>query len=220
MPSGMSYFVKKVNWSPKMFQLGSHDLIEQELEVLGRLRNSSVMIPLAYTLTTRNAHLFYEFTEKGTLFDVLHRSLGTCIMLKSLNEAQIGDIELSKVIDPSKSIRNLSVVVGSVGYVPPEYAYTMRVTMAGNVYSFGVILLELLTGKTAVSEGSELAKWVESKEKHNFDQILDSTVSWASQAVRDQMLAVLKVVLACVSVSPEARPDMMSVLHMLHNARN
>ncbi|KAJ0580392.1 putative receptor protein-tyrosine kinase RLK-Pelle-LRR-XI-1 family [Helianthus annuus] len=259
MPSGMSYFVKKVDPSAKIFQLGRHDLIEQELETLGRLRNSNVMIPLAYALTVDSAYLLYEFTDKGTLFDVLHGSLKKCldwtnrysialgvanglaflhgcpsgpillldlsskgVMLKSLDEPQIGDIELSKVIDPSKSTGNLSDVAGSVGYVPPEYAYTMRVTMPGNVYSFGVILLELLTGKTAVSEGSELAKWVsaKSKEKHNVDQILDSTICWTSRVVKDQMLAVLKVALACVNVSPEARPDMRNVIRMLLNTRN
>ncbi|KAK1436461.1 hypothetical protein QVD17_02241 [Tagetes erecta] len=259
MPSGMTYLVKKVNESARMFQLVSHDLIEQELETVGSLTNSNVMIPLAYALTIRSAYLFYEFTEKGSLFDVLHGSLRSCldwtnrysialgvangldflhgcssgpiilldlsskgVMLKSLNEPQIGDIELSKVIDPSKSTRNLSVVAGSVGYVPPEYAYTMRVTMAGNVYSFGVILLELLTGKTAVSEGFELANWVsnELEEKHNFDQMLDSVVSGTSPTVRDQMLAVLKVALACVNVLPEARPDTRSVLRMLLDARN
>ncbi|KAM0066959.1 putative receptor protein-tyrosine kinase RLK-Pelle-LRR-XI-1 family [Helianthus debilis subsp. tardiflorus] len=259
MPSGMSYFVKKVDPSANIFQLGRHDLIEQELVTLGRLRNSNVMIPLAYALTVDSAYLLYEFTDKGTLFDVLHGSLKKCldwtnrysialgvanglafllgcpsgpillldlsskgVMLKSLDEPQIGDIELSKVIDPSKSTGNLSDVAGSVGYVPPEYAYTMRVTMTGNVYSFGVILLELLTGKTAVSEGSELAKWVsaKSKEKHNVDQILDSTIRWTSRAVKDQMLAVLKVALACVNVSPEARPDMRNVIRMLLNTRN
>ena len=94
--------------------------------------------------------------------------------------------------------------------------------MAGNVYSFGVILLELLTGKAAVSEGSELAKWVSSKSKQNdnLDQILDSTVSRTSPVTRDQMLAVLWVALACVSESPEARPEMRSVLSMLLNVRN
>ncbi|XP_076891222.1 uncharacterized protein LOC143542542 [Bidens hawaiensis] len=259
MPSGMTYFVKRVDPSAKIFQLGRHDLLENELETIGRLRNSNVLVPLAYTLTVDSAYLLYEFSEKGTLFDVLQGSLGSCldwtnrysialgvanglaylhglptgpillldlsskaVMLKSLNEPRIGDIELYKVIDPSKSTGNLSDVAGSVGYVPPEYAYTMRVTMAGNVYSFGVILLELLTGKTAISEGSELAKWVstKSKEKRNIDQILDSTVRWTSPAVKDQMLAVLKVALACVSDSPESRPDMRSVIHMLLNTRN
>ncbi|KAE8100281.1 hypothetical protein FH972_018196 [Carpinus fangiana] len=258
MPSGSSYFVKRINWSDKIFQLGSHDKFWRELEVLGKLSNSNVMTPLAYVLTVDNAYLFYEFAPKGTLFDILHGSPGnaldwasrysiavgvaqglaflhgcTCgpillldlssnnIMLKSLKEPQVGDIELYKVIDPSKSNGSLSMVAGSVGYVPPEYAYTMRVTMAGNVYSFGVVLLELLTGKRAVSEGTELAKWVlsNSVKQDKWDRILDSNVSRTSLAIRSQMLAVLKVALGCVNVSPDARPKMKNVLRMLLNAR-
>lgn len=143
------------------------------------------------------------------------------IMLKSLKEPQIGEIELCKVIDPSKSTGSLSTIAGSVGYIPPEYAYTMRVTMAGNVYSFGVILLELLTGKQAVSEGVELAKRAlkNSMRQDKLDRILDFSVSRTSLAVRSQMVAVLKVALSCVSVSPAARPKMKSVLRMLLNAR-
>lgn len=260
MPSGTSYFVKKMNWSDKIFQTGSHEKFAQELEVLGKLTNSNVMTPLAYVLTTDCAYLIYEFAQKGTLFDVLHGSLGNAldwasrysiavgvaqglaflhgctssgpillldlssksIMLKSLKEPQIGDIELFKVIDPSKSTGSLSTIAGSVGYVPPEYAYTMRITTAGNVYSFGVVLLELLTGKPAVSEGIELAKWALSKslQQEKWDHILDFNVGGASSlAVKGQMLGVLKVALACVSVSPEARPKMKSVLRMLLNAR-
>ncbi|KAL0365823.1 UNVERIFIED_CONTAM: putative leucine-rich repeat receptor-like protein kinase [Sesamum radiatum] len=259
MPSGVSYFVKKLNWSDKIFQLGSHEKFGEELEVLGKLCNSNVMIPLAYVLTVDNAYLFYDFAPKGTLSDVLHHRRGITldwasrysiaigvsqglaflhecnsgpillldlssrsIMLKSLNEPQVGDIELCKVIDHLKSTGNLSTIAGSVGYIPPEYAYTMRVTAAGNVYSFGVVLLELLTGKPAVSGGTELAKWVlsNSKQQNKWDQILDFSVSKTSLAVRSQMLAVLKVALACVSVSPESRPKMKSVLRMLLNARN
>ncbi|KAH6836042.1 leucine-rich repeat transmembrane protein kinase family protein [Perilla frutescens var. hirtella] len=257
MPSGASYFVKKLNWSDKIFQLGSHERFEEELEVLGKLCSSNVMIPLAYVLTVDSAYLFYDFAPKGTLFDVLHRMGGTLdwasrysiaigvsqglaflhecksspillldlssktILLKSLNEPQVGDIELCKVIDPSKSTGSLSTIAGSVGYVPPEYAYTMRVTAAGNVYSFGVVLLELLTGKPAVSGGIELAKWVlsNSAQRNRWDQILDFNISKTSVAVRSQMLAVLKVAIACVNLSPETRPKMKSVLRMLLNAR-
>ncbi|XVF63272.1 hypothetical protein PTKIN_Ptkin09bG0074400 [Pterospermum kingtungense] len=258
MPSGASYYVKKLNWSDKVFQLGSHSKFEQELEALGKLSNSNVMIPLAYVLTVDSAYLFYEFAPKGTLYDILHGSLkisldwasrysiavgiaqgltflhgctsspvllldlsSKSVMLKSLKEPQVGDIELCKVIDPSKSTGSLSTVAGSVGYIPPEYAYTMRVTMAGNVYSFGVVLLELLTGKPAVSEGIELAKWVlsNSVRPDKLDHILDFSISRTSLVVRSQMLAVLKVAIACVNVSPEARPKMKSVLRMILNAR-
>lgn len=99
-----------------------------------------------------------------------------------------------------------------------EYAYTMTVTMAGNVYSFGVILLELLTGKPAVTEGTELVKWV-LRNSTNQDYILDFNVSRTSQAVRNQMLAILEIARVCVSTSPESRPKMKSVLRMLLNAR-
>ncbi|KNA14693.1 hypothetical protein SOVF_104470 [Spinacia oleracea] len=261
MPSGVNYFVKKLNCTDRIFQPSSNNhggSFGQELEALGKLNSSNIMTPLAYTLAVDSAFLIYEMSFKGTLFDVLHRSSGTLldwvsrcsiavgvaqglaslhgcstgpillfdlssrtVLLKSLKEPQIGDIELCKVIDPSKSTSSLSAVAGSVGYIPPEYAYTMRVTLAGNVYSFGVILLELLTGKQAVSEGTELAKWVlrNSTQPQKWDRILDFRVSRTSLSVRIQMLAVLKIALACINASSEARPKMKSVLRMLLNAR-
>ncbi|XP_008781677.4 probable leucine-rich repeat receptor-like protein kinase At2g33170 [Phoenix dactylifera] len=257
MPNGVGYSVKKLNWTDKIFQTGSHERFGQELEVLGRLSNSNVMVPLAYVFTEDSVYLFYEQVHKGTVFDFLHRDpenaldwpsrysiavgvaqgltfLHGCdppvllldlstksVRLKSVKEPQIGDIELGKVIDLSKSTGSLSMVAGSVGYIPPEYAYTMRITMAGNVYSFGVILLELLTGKPPVNGRIELAKWAlsYSSRLEEREMILDSRVCKASLAVRNQMLSVLKVALACVSNSAEARPKMRNVLRMLFNAR-
>ncbi|XP_058087904.1 LRR receptor-like serine/threonine-protein kinase GSO1 [Magnolia sinica] len=257
MPCGMSYSVKKLDWSDNIFQLGSHERFRQELGIVGGLSSSRVMAPLAYVLTADSAYLFYEHAHKGTLFDFLHKKLGDVldwpcrhsialgvaqglaflhgcidpvllldlstktILLKSMNEPQIADVELFKVIDPSKSTASLSTIAGSVGYIPPEYAYTMRVTMPGNVYSFGVILLELLTGKPPVSGETELAKWVLSNSVQNdaWEQILDSSISKTSLVVRSQMLSVLKVALCCVSTSPDARPIMKNVVRMLLNAR-
>lgn len=256
MPNGMSYSVKKLDWSDKIFQVGSQEKFGHELEVLGKLNNSNVMVPLAYVLTEDNAYLLYEHMYKGTLFDLLHDgrsdvldwssrysfALGVAqgltflhgrtqpvllldlstrtIHLKSMNEPQIGDIELYKIIDPSKSSGSLSTIAGTVGYIPPEYAYTMRLTMAGNVYSFGIILLELLTGKPSVSDGMELAKWALSlsARPEQREQVLDTRVSRTSVGVHSQMLSVLNIALACVAFSPDARPKMRTILRTLLNA--
>jgi serine/threonine protein kinase len=155
MPNGSTYSVKKLNWSDKIFQIGSQEKFGHEIEVLGKLSNSNVMVPLAYVLTEDNAYLLYEHVHKGTVFDFLHGAksdildwpsrysiaLGVAqgltflhgctqpvllldlstrtIHLKSVNEPQIGDIELYKIIDPSKSTGSLSTIAGTVGYIPP-----------------------------------------------------------------------------------------------------
>uniref|UniRef100_A0A0E0MKC0 non-specific serine/threonine protein kinase n=1 Tax=Oryza punctata TaxID=4537 RepID=A0A0E0MKC0_ORYPU len=256
MPNGSTYSVKQINCSDKIFQIGSQGKVAHELEVLGKLSNSNVMVPLAYVLTEDNAYIIYEYVHKGTVFDFLHAGrsdvldwpsrysiafglaqgltfLHGCtqpvllldlstrtVHLKSMNEPQIGDVELYKIVDTLKSSGSLSTIAGTVGYIPPEYAYTMRLTMAGNVYSFGVILLELLTGKPSVSDGIELAKWALSLSgsPDQREQILDTRVSRTSAAVHSQMLSVLNIALACVALSPDARPKMRSVLRMLFNA--
>uniref|UniRef100_A0A7C9A7N0 Protein kinase domain-containing protein n=1 Tax=Opuntia streptacantha TaxID=393608 RepID=A0A7C9A7N0_OPUST len=258
MSSGQSYFVKRLNRSDIVLQLGCHENFRRELEALTKINSSNIMTPVAYMLASDGAYLFYKTAFKSTLFGVLHGSSGipldwasrcsiavglaqglaylhgcssgpillfdlssSSVILKSLTEPQIGDIELCKLIDPSKNSSSLSAVAGSVGYIPPEYAYTMRVTTEGNVYSFGVILLELVTGKEAVSQGIELAKWAldNSTQPQKWEQMLDLSISRTSQTVRSQMLAMLKIAFACIDSSSLARPKMKSVLRMLLNAK-
>jgi Leucine-rich repeat (LRR) protein len=72
MPNGSTYSVKRLNWSEKIFQIGSQEKLGHELEILGKLSNSNVMVPLAYVLTEENAYLLYEHVYKGTVFDFLH----------------------------------------------------------------------------------------------------------------------------------------------------
>ncbi|XP_031385537.1 leucine-rich repeat receptor-like tyrosine-protein kinase PXC3 [Punica granatum] len=116
------------------------------------------LIAIAYLLAVGVAQRL-AFLHDCSSGPILHLDISSkSILLKSLKEPQVGDIELCKVIDPSKSTGSLLTVAGSVGHIPPEYAYTMRMMTAGNVYSFGVVLVELLTGKPVVSEGTELAK--------------------------------------------------------------
>eukprot|EP00253_Pinus_taeda_P002791 PITA_02791 len=153
---------------------------------------------------------------------IFHLDLSTKnILLNPLTEPQIGDVELCKIIDPSKGTGSVSVIAGSVGYVPPEYAYTMKVTAAGNVYSFGVILLELLTRRPPITDGMDLADWVQStlSREETWVQILDTRINDFSLQIQNEMISMLTVALDCISSSPESRPKMKDVVGTLEMVR-
>ncbi|KAJ7976781.1 Leucine-rich repeat receptor-like tyrosine-protein kinase [Quillaja saponaria] len=137
----------------------------------------------------------------------------------------VGEIEISKLLDPSRGTASISAVAGSFGYIPPEYAYTMQVTAPGNVYSYGVVLLEILTTRLPVDEefgeGVDLVKWVHTApiRGETPEQILDARLSTVSFAWRKEMLAALKVALICTDTTPAKRPKMKKVVEMLQEIK-
>ncbi|XP_038976067.1 leucine-rich repeat receptor-like tyrosine-protein kinase PXC3 [Phoenix dactylifera] len=147
------------------------------------------------------------------------------IFLDANFNALIGEIEISKLLDPSKGPASISAVAGSFGYIPPEYAYTMRVTVPGNVYSFGVVLLEIVTSRLPVDEvfgeGMDLVKWVHNASGRGefLEQMMDARLSAVTFAWRKQMVAVLKVAMLCTEDTPAKRPKMKQVVEMLLEAK-
>lgn len=110
-------------------------------------------------------------------------------------------------------------------FIDAEYAYTMQVTAPGNVYSYGVVLLEILTTRPPVDEdfeeGIDLVKWVHSAPVRGEtpEQILDAKLSTVSFGWRKEMLATLKVALLCTDTTPAKRPKMKKVVEMLQEIR-
>lgn len=102
----------------------------------------------------------------------------------------------------------------------------MQVTVSGNVYSFGVVLLEILTSKLPVDEifgeGIDLVRWVHSASERGEtpEQIMDSRLSTYSFAWRKQMLAVLKIAMLCTDKTPANRPKMKKVIEMLLESKD
>lgn len=93
----------------------------------------------------------------------------------------------------------------------------MKITEKSDVYSYGVVVLEVLTGKQpidpTVPEGLHLVDWV--RQNRGSLEVLDSTLRSRTEAEADEMMQVLGTALLCVNSSPDERPTMKDVAAML-----
>jgi Leucine-rich repeat (LRR) protein len=117
--------------------------------------------------------------------------------------------------DPCNSITGL--LQGSVGYIAPEYGLGGHPSTQGDVYSFGVMILELITGKRPTDvifhEGLTLHDWVRRHYPHDVAAVVAR--SWLTDAAvgYDVVAELINVGLACTQHSPPARPTMVEVCH-------
>ncbi|KAI4323827.1 hypothetical protein L6164_023404 [Bauhinia variegata] len=154
---------------------------------------------------------------------IVHRDLKPSnILLDGEMEARVADFGVAKLIQSDES---MSVIAGSYGYIAPEYAYTLQVDEKSDIYSFGVVLMEILSGKRSVDpefgDGNSIVDWVRSKVKNKdgVDDILDKNAGAGCAPVKEEMIQLLRIALLCTSRNPSDRPSMRDVVLMLQEAK-
>ncbi|KAJ6898913.1 serine/threonine-protein kinase PBL28 [Populus alba x Populus x berolinensis] len=95
--------------------------------------------------------LAYLHSSSDVGIPIVHRDFkSTNILLNANFEAKISDFGLAKLMPEGQEIFVTARVLGTFGYFDPEYTSTGKLTLQSDVYAFGVVLLELLTGRRAV----------------------------------------------------------------------
>ncbi|KAJ6824747.1 putative disease resistance proteinisoform X1 [Iris pallida] len=159
----------------------------------------------------------------------LHQNVGSsAILLDEDYEPRITDFGLARLVrsaseDGSNTTPFLNGDFGEFGYVAPEYATNPVATTKGDVYSFGVILLELATGQKAVEVSSDVAgdgfkgnlvDWVNQLSvSGRLSEAIDKSLR--GKGHDGQIVDFLKIACGCVVARPKERPTMFSVYHSL-----
>ncbi|RLN22567.1 putative inactive receptor kinase [Panicum miliaceum] len=113
-----------------------------------------------------------------------------------------------------------------VGYRAPEVLETKKPTQKSDIYSFGVLLLEMLTGKAPLrSPGREdsiehLPRWVQSVVREEWTAEVFDVDLLRHPNVEDEMVQMLQVAMACVAIAPDQRPKMEEVIRRTTEIRN
>ncbi|KAL3819193.1 hypothetical protein ACJIZ3_005098 [Penstemon smallii] len=154
---------------------------------------------------------------------VTHRGFKTAdILLDDEFNAKLSGCVLAKDGVPSNSIHISTRVTDTEGYVAPEYVMTGHFTSKSDVYGFGVVLLELLSGRrvldmTKAANEQNLAEWVKlhNHDKRTLNRIMDPKLE--GQYPVDGASCVATLALQCLIPNPELRPQMSEVLVTLEH---
>ncbi|PWA69443.1 leucine-rich receptor-like protein kinase family protein [Artemisia annua] len=146
---------------------------------------------------------------------IIHRDVKSSnILLDKDFEAHLTDFGIAKSLCTSKTFTS-TYIMGTIGYIDPEYARTSRLTEKSDVYSYGIVLLELLTGRKAVDNESNLHHLILSKTASN--AVMETVDPEISATCKDlgEVKKIFQLALLCTKRQPSDRPTMHEIVRVL-----
>uniref|UniRef100_A0A0E0QQA9 non-specific serine/threonine protein kinase n=1 Tax=Oryza rufipogon TaxID=4529 RepID=A0A0E0QQA9_ORYRU len=205
-----------------------------EVQSLSKVHHKNLVSLVGYCTEKAHLALVYEYISGGNLFDhlrgldylhtgcnrpIIHRDVKTSNILLGHNlQAKIADFGLSKVYVSDTQTHMSATAAGSMGYIDPEYYLTGRITERSDIYSFGVVLLEVVTGERPIIQG----------QGHIIQRVKVKVVAGDISFIADARLRgdynvnsiwkVVEIAMLCTEPVAAQRPSMASVVAELKNS--
>ncbi|XP_022554955.2 leucine-rich repeat receptor protein kinase HPCA1 isoform X4 [Brassica napus] len=153
---------------------------------------------------------------------IIHRDIkSNNILLDENLTAKVADFGLSKIVGDPEKTHVTTQVKGTMGYLDPEYYMTNQLTEKSDVYGFGVVMLELLTGKSPIERGKYVVREVKTKMNktrslYDLQELMDTTIIASSSNLKG-FEKYVDLALRCVEEEGVNRPSMGEVVKEIEN---
>ncbi|EYU40961.1 hypothetical protein MIMGU_mgv1a001130mg [Erythranthe guttata] len=201
---------------------------EQEQESDAQLRNLDMVERLNIAFDVAQA---LEYLHSGTESTIVHGDLKPSnVLLDQDMVACVGDFGLAKIISsilPTQESSNTIGIKGTFGYVPPEYGMSNSISTKGDVYSYGILVLEMFTNKRptddSFNEHVNLHNFVNAAFPDRIMEIVDPHIGKGSHEnnskIEKCVSSIMRIGLSCSKELPSDRMSMKDVVKELHKIK-